>query len=80
MTPPSLFGVYISPHPLVVDLEFQDLMFTLLGFCPSVAQFLSVPLFLPLGMEWFTLCHYMLEVFHFLFSFYSGSQLSLPQA
>jgi hypothetical protein len=52
------FGAYIMTLPQIQKRELQDFLFALLSFCLAlVSFFLVILLFLPGGMEMFTLCH-----------------------
>jgi hypothetical protein len=59
------------------DMELQDLMFALLSFYLTLAQFLGfMPSFFPFRMGMFILYHYILEACNlYPFNFYRGSQV-----
>lgn len=57
---------------LTSNMELQDLVFSMLGFCLALVYcFLTTLPFLPFGMAMYILCHYMLDLcdvfdFHFI--------------
>lgn len=58
----------------MLDMKLQSLICRLLGFGLALVQFLSVSLFVPVGIGMLTLGHFILDM-EFAFCFHRGSQL-----
>lgn len=61
-------------------MELQDLMATIKGFSFALLPFISMLLFLLLGIKYLLYANCMLKVYNFIFDFYGSSYIvqSLP--
>lgn len=64
----------LSHHNIayVVDMELYNLMFALWHFGLALISFLLFFPFVSFEMGLFSLCHFILEAFNFVFGFYRG--------